>query len=425
MDVFRKLGEALETRWQEQDHAAGVFPDLAAQVLQADRGLEQIDTEDILRWIARESELPPQQDPRSQFSDLAITFFETPLFFVSALVWLEGTTAVHQHCFSGAFRVLAGASLHTRYSFQEECLVDECFRLGRLTREQVELLPTGSVRPIMSGEGFIHSLFHLDRPSVTIVIRTRFDEGTHPQWSYYPPGIGFDPFAGTPVTTIKKLEAISVLLSLKIDTADAEIAAILAASDLHTTFRLLSKLFHQIATNPLKRAFGADTGERFERLLAQARDRHGSAVQLFESALHEQRRQEEIVGIRGHLTRPDHRFLLALLLNVPERAAVLELMAQRYPDRDPADTFVDGVDELSRTRALGSLGPNVLRIAAFDIEHQVVLRRIIRGGTAADAASDLCEMRSFSDPASARDLVDRTVASLRDESVLGALFRDL
>jgi hypothetical protein len=425
MDVFRRLGEELEIRWRQQDYAAGAFPDLAVALLENQNDLEQIGTEDILRWIAREPALPPQQDPRSQFSDLAITFFETPRFFVSALVWLEGTTAIHQHSFSGAFRVLAGGSLHTGYRFQEERPVNECFRLGRLSREQVELLPTGSVRPIVSGEGFIHSLFHLDRPSVTIVIRTNYDEGSHPQWSYYPPGIGYDPFAGTPVTTIKKLEAISVLLSLEAEAADIELQEILATSDLHTTFSLLSKLFHQIATNPLKRAFGAETGERFERLLVQARDRHGSAVHLFEKALHEQRRQEEIVEIRGHLTRTDHRFLLALLLNVPERATVLELIAGRYPDRDPADTFVNWIDELSRTRALGSLGPNVLRISEFDLEHQIVLRRLIRGGSAADAASDLCDTRSVSDPASARDLADRIVASFRDTSVLRPLFQDI
>ena len=425
MDVFRTLGQELELRWQRHEYARSAFPELAVAALQTLDSVDTIGTGDILRWIARERELPPQQDPRSRFSDLAITFYETPRFFVSALVWLEGTTAIHQHCFSGAFRVLAGGSLHSRYRFLEEQPVNDCFRLGRLDREQIELLPTGSVRPIVSGEGFIHSLFHLDRPSVTLVIRTKFDEGTHPQWSYYPPGIGYDPFAGTPVTTIKKLEAVSVLLTLEAEAADEELHRMLAASDLHTTYSLLSTLFHQIATNPLKRAFGADTGARFERLVEQARACHGPAVDLFEQALHEQRRQEEIIEIRSYLTSPDHRFLLALLLNVPDRAALLELIARRYPDRDPADTFVGWIDELSRTRALGSLGPSVLRTSEFDLEHLVVLGRLIRGGNAAEAASDLRRALPAEAPASARALAAAIVASFRDTSVLGALFRDV
>jgi len=423
MDAFRQVGEELERRWQQRDYAASAFPDLAVELLEHQAQIDAIGTGDILRWIAREPALPPQQDPRSQFSDLAITFFETPRFFVSALVWLEGTTAIHQHSFSGAFRVLAGGSLHTRYRFQEDRLVNDRFRLGRLDREQVELLPTGSVRPIVSGQGFIHSLFHLDRPSVTLVIRTKYDEDTRPQWSYYPPGIGYDPFAGSPVTTIKKLEAVSVLLSLEAEAADAELHAMLAASDLHTTFSLLSALFHQIATNPLKRAFGAGTGDRFARLVAEARARHGSAIELFEQALQEQRRQDEIVDIRGHLTSPDHRFLLALLLNVPDRKVVLELIAQRYPDCDPAETFVGWIDELARTRSLGTLGPNVLRIPEFDMEHLVVLRSLIRGGSSADAVLDLCEALSAEDPARVRALAARILASFRDTSVLRTLFQ--
>jgi hypothetical protein len=424
MEAFRKLGEELELRWRQRDYARGAFPDLAVASLENADEIEAIGAWDVLRWIARAPALPAQQDPRSQFSDLAITLYDAPRFYVSALMWLDGTTTIHQHGFSGAFRVLAGGSLHTRYRFEEQRPVNDSFRLGMLTRERVELLTTGIVRPIVSGEVFIHSLFHLDRPSVTLIVRTKGDEATRPQWSYCAPGIAFDPFFEDHVTT-KRLEAVSVLLSLEANAADAELRQMLTASDLQTTFNILSALFHQIATNPLKRAFGADTGERFARLVAEARKRHGSVIDLFEQAFREQRRQHEIVGIRGSLTSPEHRFLLALLLNVPDRDVVLELIAQRYPDRDPVDTFVDWIDELSRTRVLGSLAPNVLRIPGFDMEHLVVLRRLLRGGSVADAASDLCKACSTEDPGSVRDLAARNVASLRDTSLLRAMFPEV
>jgi hypothetical protein len=425
VEVFQRLGEELERRWQEKAYALDAFPQLASELLENTADVSAVGTGDILRWIARNADLPPQQDPRSQFSDLAITFFETSRFFVSALVWLEGTTAIHQHSFSGAFRVLAGSSLHTRYSFDEERPVSDSFRLGALHREEVELLSTGSVRPIVSGQAYIHSLFHLDRPSVTLVIRTKRDDDDRPQWSYYPPGIGYDPFAGTPVTRIKKLEAVAVLLTLEAENADPELEAMLAESDLETAFNLLATLFHQIATTPLKRAFGAGTGERFGRLLAKAREQHGSAIDLFASVLHEQQRQEEIIGIRAYLTSPVHRFLLALLLNVEDRATVLALIGQRCPDRDPADAFVDWIDELSRTRALGSLGRSVLGIPEFDLEHRVVLRALIRGGSLADAASDLVTALPDEDAVSAGPLAATIAASFREAGVLRALLRDV
>ena len=353
-----------------------------------------------------------------------MTFYDTPRFFVSTLMWLDGTTAIHQHSFSGAFRVLAGGSLHTRYRFHETRHVNDHFRLGTLDREEAALLPAGSVRPIRSGGGFIHSLFHLERPSVTLVIRTKRDEGTRPQWSYCAPGIAFDPFFEDTVTT-KRLEAVRVLLSLEADAADLELREMLAASDLQTTYQILSTLFQQVAANPLKRALGAETGDRFERLLGAARKRHGAAIDLFEQAFAEQRRQHEIIETRRSVTNPEHRFLLALLLNVPERTAVLELIAQRYPDRDPVDAFVDWIEELSRTRELGSLAPNVLRIPDFGPTYLVVLGRLLRGGSMEDAASDLCDTLSTEDLGSSREATARIVATLRNASLLRAIIQEV
>jgi hypothetical protein len=34
---------------------------------------------------------------------------------IEALFWVDGTTSIHQHSFSGAFQVLAGKSIHSRY----------------------------------------------------------------------------------------------------------------------------------------------------------------------------------------------------------------------------------------------------------------------------------------------------------------------
>ena len=71
MEVFRKLGEDLELRWRQRDYARGAFPDLAVASLENADEIEAIGVWNILRWIARAPALPAQQDPRSQFSDLA------------------------------------------------------------------------------------------------------------------------------------------------------------------------------------------------------------------------------------------------------------------------------------------------------------------------------------------------------------------
>ena len=79
------------------------------------------------------------------------------------------------------------------------------------------------------------------------------------------------------------------------------------------------------------------------------------------------------------MTTNEHRFFLALLLNVPHRTSVLELVKRRFKDRDPVDTIADWVMELSTTRLLGSREPNVLGIDGFDDEHLLVVRCLLEG----------------------------------------------
>ena len=75
----------------------------------------------------------------------------------------------------------------------------------------------------------------------------------------------------------------------------------------------------------------------------------------------------------------EHRFFLALLLNVPHRTNVLQLVKRRFEDRDPVDTIADWVMELSTTRLLGSREPNVLGVGGFDEEHLCVVRCLLEG----------------------------------------------
>ena len=150
----------------------------------------------------------------------------------------------------------------------------------------------------------------------------------------------------------------------------------------------------------------------------------GDAVELFLESFHEQSRQNEIIEARRSVTDPDSRFLLALLLNVPSRRTVLELLAQRHPDRDPLDVFVDGIEELARIRELGSPAPNLLRVPDFGTTHRVVLRRLLMGGGLEEAVADLREVLSSEEPGRVRDAALEIVASLRGAGPLRAVLRE-
>ena len=44
----------------------------------------------------------------------------------------------------------------------------------------------------MAGPEFIHSLFHLERPSMTVVVHNGSSGQPFPQYDYRLPGLGFD-----------------------------------------------------------------------------------------------------------------------------------------------------------------------------------------------------------------------------------------
>ena len=175
MEPFQQLGKSLKTRWLEKQLSLDLFPDLAHDALLEFQAHEHVLAADILRWTLQTDPLPHQADLKAAFGQPPVTLYLDDVFSIAALFWLDGTTEIHQHSFSGAFTLLTGSSVHSRYSFDLEEAINERLQLGGLAWQQSELLSPGDVRKIESGRRFIHALFHLERPSVTIVVRTHLD----------------------------------------------------------------------------------------------------------------------------------------------------------------------------------------------------------------------------------------------------------
>ena len=77
-------------------------------------------------------------------------------------------------------------------------------RVGNVALRETKLLESGATIEINSGRDFIHSLFHLDTPSMTVVVRTHSDPGTGPQFTYLPPHLAIDPFHADALTLRRK-----------------------------------------------------------------------------------------------------------------------------------------------------------------------------------------------------------------------------
>jgi hypothetical protein len=376
---FTELGALVESRWRDKNYHEDFFPGIAAQSLSEMNLCDRVDPWEIIRWVHSASTLPEQMDLQAKFGNPPITLFAGSRFHIDVYYWLDGTTTIHQHAFSGAFQVLHGSSVHAGYRFELEREINPHFLTGQLHFRDVSLLKRGDVREINPGPEFIHSLFHLERPSVTITIRTYKAPNFARQYSYLKPYFAINKFFSD-VALIKRVQTVGLLFRTKHTEADKFIGDLVASSDFQTVFEVMKEAFDFLCHRELEEIVGVRRSrDRFAVLLERARGKHGELVDLLEPVFEEEWRQAEIIRRRAEVKNEDHRFLLALILNVPKKTRMLELVRERFPNSDPIDLVGDWIAALSATKTFGSREPNVLGSLEFDNGHLFVLKGLLRG----------------------------------------------
>lgn len=379
MKLFDELGAAIESRWNAVDYDETKFPEIAAELLRGALLPSKITAWDVIEWTLAQSFLPDQRDLSGNFGDPPITLYNSPRFHIDVYFWLDGTTAIHQHAFCGAFQVLHGSSIHSWYEFDRSESVNTFTEIGTMNLKLCELLSVGDVQAINAGRSYIHALFHLDHPSATIVVRTHKSPMFLPQYSYYKPYLAIDPFYEDPVTT-KKMQCVVSMIRVRHPKADEYVCDWIRQADFQTVFRILSTVRGYIRSNKLEQMFGLSApDDRFRRYLEAARERHGERANIFPAVFDHLDKQDEIVKRRMVVTDAEHRFFLALLLNAEGRERIFDLVRQRFPDKDPMDKVLDWISDLGATRLAGEPGGNVTGIDGFDDTDVSILEAMFRG----------------------------------------------
>jgi hypothetical protein len=243
------------------------------------------------------------------------------------------------------------------------------------------LLKQGDIREIIPGPQFMHSLFHLERPSATITIRNYKTFDAAVQYSYYKPFLAYDPFF-TDASLKRKLQTVKLLLGMKHPQTDRFIGELVESADFQTAYAVLDQAFEFLCHRELEEIVGVSRSrDRFQALLERARRKHSEVVDLLPPVFEETWREKEISRRRAMIKGEDHRFFMALLLNVPERTTVLRLVKEKFPEKDPINLIVGWIRELSATRIFGSHEPNVLGIGNFDDKHLCIFKGLLKGLT--------------------------------------------
>ena len=417
MELFQQLGNEIEGLWRDKNYNEELLPAIAKDALRRADLPSKLSAWDVVEWSLKQTELPRQRDVNANFADPPVTIYSGLRFHIDVYFWFEGTTAIHQHGFCGAFQVLMGSSIHSWYEWTCREAINAFTEIGDIKLKLCELLEVGDVQEIWAGKEYIHSLFHLDHPSATIVVRTDRSPLQLPQFSYHRPYLAIDPFFEQDTVT-KKIQVMSTLIRANHPDADRQITDLLNASDLQTTFPILNQLRALLRSNQLSQLFKLEEPKnRFENFLEIVKQRHGKAGEIFDAVFERYDMLDEIMNRRGFVTNPEHRFFTALLLNVGESDRIFSLIKKRFPDADPIEKVLDWTFDLAQTRVVGVENSNALGIPDFGEPEIFVLENLLHGKT----DDEITRASAEENPGADATAISESIAKIRN----AVIFRPL
>jgi hypothetical protein len=330
---FEELGNAVAKSWANHGSKEDNFSELATEALIASKVLTSVDPGEIVFWVMNSNNVPSQD--AEDFGQPPVNLYVGDGFYIQALFWVDSTTAIHEHSFSGAFGVLHGSSVHSTYSFTPE--KEACRRLviGQTDFLGAELLERGDVRTILPGDKLIHSLFHLDRPSVSLVVRTSPKLSLErPQYAYLKPFIAFDD-ARLPALQVVQLRMLESQLTTDANAFWQTAGDLVAKCDPFILCQVLAMAYRKV-----------DDTAGWNTLLSRINTDNQALVGHILPCLKEGTRVSRLASLRASVHDTTHRFFLALLLNVPHREEMYRLVTQRFPASDPKALVVQWLGEI-------------------------------------------------------------------------------
>ncbi len=342
---FNRLGLRIDAAWGARSFDEREFAEIAARALREDHPADHVTIDDVIDWAFGEGRTVRQRAPaKDVFGQPPFTVFQSGRFYIEVLLWVDGSTSIHEHGFTGAFTPILGKSVHSSWSFEETGRRTSQLRFGSTRCESLEILRCGDVREIHGGSRGAHQLFHLDRPSATVVVRTHGDVEYLPQLSYFPPGLAFaDADNEDPYWT-----RISKYLGAMRITRDSRyleyVRRVMLGDDLTSCFRCLRHI--SSAGSGAEIAF-------VDGLAAEARERHGAIYDAIQDAQRFIRRTSFIMRRRRQVEDETQRFVLAMLMLMPGRDDILSGIAAWTGSNDAIEHTVAGLVRLSGQDLLG------------------------------------------------------------------------
>ena len=396
MQQFTDLGGRIDEAWRRVSYDEERFSDIAYEVLSNADLSFKLDLVEVFEWLFALA--PKRVDGVDVFGDLPLVVYRDSQFSVSLLVWTSGSTSIHSHAFSGAFRVLSGSSIHSRYDFSLRRRLSSRLKVGDVRLQVIELLEAGDTREIGSGSKLTHALFHLDVPTVSLVVLTLRERWAEPQLTLFPPYLEMDVHKILQDPTMVQL---GQCLRVMRKAGDAR----LFDSLLGLISRLDPDRLYHLST------WGADiVGSQGAQILETIREHHGDFAECIHACRTHQNELQRIKKLSDSVSDGGLRFFLGTLACAPSQPNIYALIRSRYPQANPEDKVVEWLTALAvREHISIQAGP-------------IMLRGKLRELTLDETITQFGGLDDLPDASWERETVASSWAQLDRESVLSRLW---
>lgn len=379
-----QLGEEIERRWASRKHARKYFHHLAADCLREAAFHRKFDEDEIIAWANRAKFLPQQLDPRGVFGQPPLTIWRTDRFVVDLYFWVDTETSIHDHSFSGAFTNLTGHSLNCSYSFDRDARHGEGLLTGSLALNRADLVRPGDVCTIVAGAKFIHRVWHLDCPTVTLVARTVKRPPKLRQYTYFLEGLAVQYRSRPPIELQRRREFMGYHFRRRHPRRIALCEEMLARAQGWELYILLKDLVGFYLN-------GTDDAHELEGVLARLPARNRLWI---DKGLTVMRATHPLMSVYWHrLRRTEHRLLVALLNTFTDRQSVVAWLSRHGYGDDREALLADWLSEMDADKALrlrlGSAGREIIAHLLGDLSDAEALCELRRTYVISDGEAAL------------------------------------
>ncbi len=197
---FDEILELIDKKWLNQNYKNDLLPGICMEVFESFNLHESIDS------ILSSKPIDPLLNCRPHPANGVITLAETPSLNLYLHFWFEDIGTPHHHAWHGFFMNLKGSVLHSVYEYKTKEVFGPNLNFGEVSTKKTELLLPGDRLPVYPGKKYIHGLWHIDSPCISLSVRSKSLKFPSDQLT-----LDYDRLSGVAMSKVERREDVGQL----------------------------------------------------------------------------------------------------------------------------------------------------------------------------------------------------------------------